>query len=133
MRLIDADALEESGWWLIRDNRNQSITQTYETKAIDSVSTVDAVSVVHSWWEISEHNNSLIPCVGYKCHNCGSTYARIDTQKKEYNYCPNCGAHMDGRRENSLHQSLKKGLEEAIAYENGEVELRTERREDSDV
>jgi len=46
MRLIDADALEKSGWWLIRDNRNQSIAQTYETKAIDAVPTVDAVPVV---------------------------------------------------------------------------------------
>ena len=95
--------------------------------------TVDAVPVVHSWWEISEHNNSLIPCVGYRCHNCGSKYARLDTEKEEYNYCPRCGARMDGRREDSLYQSLKKGLEEAIAYENGEVELRTEHRKDSDI
>lgn len=37
------------------------------------------------------------------------------------------------RREYSLYESLKRGLEEAIAYENGENELRTEIREEGDT
>ena len=140
MRLIDADALKNveipiNGYW---DESRQCYVHQPPTwmqafEVINKAPTIDAVPVVHSWWEISEHNNSLIPCVGYKCHNCGSKYARINTEKKEYNYCPWCGARMDGRREDSLYQSLKKGLEEAIAYENGEVELRTEHRKDSDI
>lgn len=45
--------------------------------------------------------------------------------EKSYRHCPWCGAKMD-----SLYESLKRGLEEAIAYERGEVECRTESRED---
>lgn len=37
------------------------------------------------------------------------------------------------RKEYSLYESLKRGLEEAIAYENGEIELRTEIREEGDT
>lgn len=37
------------------------------------------------------------------------------------------------RREDGLYESLKRGLEEAIAYENGEIECRTETREDGDA
>lgn len=33
------------------------------------------------------------------------------------------------KEEYNLYQSLKRGLEEAIAYENGEIECRTETRE----
>lgn len=37
------------------------------------------------------------------------------------------------RREDGLYQSLKRGLEEAIAYENGEIKCRTETREGGDA
>lgn len=36
-------------------------------------------------------------------------------------------------KEYNLYQSLKCGLKEAIAYENGELECRTETREDGDI
>lgn len=36
-------------------------------------------------------------------------------------------------KEYNLYQSLKRGLEEAIAHENGEVECMTETREDGDA
>ena len=137
MRLIDADALHKEGYMLAHmrwDYEPDGLPHAWtELMLLSEAPTIDAVPVVHSWWEISEHNNSLIPCVGYKCHNCGNQYARIDTEKEEYNYCPNCGARMDGRREDWLYESLKRGLEEAIAYENGEIECRTETREDGDA
>lgn len=40
---------------------------------------------------------------------------------------------MGQRREDGLYKSLKRGLEEAIAFENGEIECRTEIRKDGDV
>lgn len=46
---------------------------------------MDAVEVVHSWWEDCSN--------GWSCGNC-----HYDTSK-EYPYCPWCGARMDGRRE----------------------------------
>lgn len=36
-------------------------------------------------------------------------------------------------KEYNLYQSLKRGLEAAIAYENGEIELRTKHIEDGDA
>lgn len=36
-------------------------------------------------------------------------------------------------KEHNIYQSLKRGLEEAIGYENGEVELRTKHIEDGDA
>lgn len=43
---------------------------------------VDAVEVVHSWWEDCSN--------GWSCGKC-----HYDTSK-EYPYCPWCGARMDG-------------------------------------
>ena len=52
-----------------------------------SLPTVDAVPVVHGRWTPKMYDNSYILC---HCSECGSPNAR------ERNYCPNCGAKMDG-------------------------------------
>lgn len=53
---------------------------------IDNIKAVDAVEVVHSWWEKSAE--------GYKiCHHCKADVAIFSGHKS---YCPNCGAKMDG-------------------------------------
>ena len=59
---------------------------------IDNVPAVDAVEVVHAeWGEIYTcHGERLW---GYKCSQC-----EVDNSKKS-NYCPNCGAKMDGGNE----------------------------------
>lgn len=89
MRLIDGDSLKHQ------------IIETYEyefptasgafdefvTKIIPNIinnaPTVDAVEVVHGRWE------SVCGCI-VRCNSCGSEAAR------KSNYCPNCGARMDG-------------------------------------
>ena len=48
--------------------------------------TVDAVEIVHGWWETVEDRRYL----GAKCSNCQKWWLY-----KETNYCPNCGAKMD--------------------------------------
>ena len=42
-------------------------------------------------------------------------------------------AYPGKQKEYNLYQALKRGLEEAIAYENGEIKCRTETREDGNV
>ncbi len=60
-------------------------------RAIDSAPTVDAEEVVHGY-NLDEDTPSLFECS--ICHwSCGDTYYG-DTA--DYNYCPNCGAKMDG-------------------------------------
>ena len=67
--------------------------------AIDSAPTVDAVEVVHGRWgtEKCNHKPHRIKnpekWVIYKCSVCCYSNGR-----KQSNYCPNCGARMDGER-----------------------------------
>ena len=51
---------------------------------------VDAVEVVHGRWEwITEDV--------YRCTNCGATnHVKEVMGLPDWNYCPNCGAKMDG-------------------------------------
>ena len=58
---------------------------------IDTESTVDAVEVVHGRWEKAEYHGFL------RCSECKDVY--IDdtwVADGKWNYCPNCGAKMDG-------------------------------------
>ena len=52
---------------------------------------IDAAPVVHGWW-IHDINNL------YGCSECGERETM--PHKKLKNYCHNCGAKMDGRKDN---------------------------------
>ena len=54
---------------------------------IKEAPTVDAVPVRHGKWAVIYYDNPL-PTVG-ECSECGSI-------RRISNYCPNCGAKMDG-------------------------------------
>lgn len=90
MRLIDADALLQRaiphGW---------STPKWVSDIAIEDAPTIDAAPVVHGKWEWNTNNGF------YYCSNCKTVSPRED-QDGEYcdcpNYCPNCGAKMDGER-----------------------------------
>ena len=47
---------------------------------------VDAVEVVHGRWEQARYTEAPL----YICSECGKP------EYKQHNYCPNCGAKMDG-------------------------------------
>ena len=61
----------------------------YLREIIESVPAADVVSVVHGWWNADE-----------TCSLCGEKSTEgLDATKWNYwlpNYCPNCGAKMDG-------------------------------------
>lgn len=53
---------------------------------LEAEPTVDAVEVVHGRWiDAREY------CGDYMCSNCDALYGT-----NKFNYCPNCGAKMDG-------------------------------------
>lgn len=95
-RLIDADALLK---WLeeCTDEKEWLVSQynaDWIYSMLESAPTVDAVEVVHGRWD-----------EGYRittCSNCGATFEinlRILQSTRIWempNYCPNCGAKMDG-------------------------------------
>ena len=84
MRLIDADALLEQ--------YEDPYTDFIDADDVRNAPTIDAVPVVHGY--DTSGGMSLFTCsvCGWHCWDtyCGDT----DT----YNYCPNCGAKMDGER-----------------------------------
>ena len=60
---------------------------------ISSAATVDAKEILHGNWHIDK---SFMPFIS-TCSECGSTYD-IDGAF-DWNYCPCCGAKMDGVQE----------------------------------
>ena len=56
--------------------------------AIDQMPTVDAVEVVHGRWK-EPYRQYVV------CSECGTGYVKYEFIERA-NYCPNCGAKMDG-------------------------------------
>lgn len=98
MSLIDRDALidyiesEKSGLCSAREFQSDYI------ECINDMPVIDAVPVVHGHWqEISAddmYGSGSCETAGFICSNCG-----FDIESNEYdafNYCPSCGAKMEG-------------------------------------
>ena len=89
-RLIDANALKAE-FPTLGNFANDLWLSGAVRMAIDNAPTVDAVEVVHGSWE------EVYTCGGewlyaYSCDQCNTEHSR------KSNYCPNCGAKMDGGR-----------------------------------
>ncbi len=98
MRLIDADALRD-GW--LENGENEYV---YDTNAmldsIDAQPTIDAVPVVHGRWIKTEEPIGWIDVLCGECSNCHESFIVDEDSSFDdfamWNYCPNCGAKMDG-------------------------------------
>lgn len=68
------------------------VKEAYGTAArrIDQMPAADVQSVKHGEWQLMNHE------YGIKYYNC---LACNKTAIRKYNFCPNCGARMDGDRE----------------------------------
>ena len=92
-RLIDANTLYEkaTGAW---DDTLCDECYSEIINLIDEAPTVDAVEVVHGRW-IFKHNPITDPkryFIRIVCSECNLHTGQTS------NYCPNCGAKMDGER-----------------------------------
>lgn len=96
MRLIDADALEKDleEFWGIPKDWDGQIAEPYAEAfcAIDQMLTVDAEPVVHGRWNNQSFSLNGGRVLLFTCSECNHE------QGGESNYCPNCGAKMDGER-----------------------------------
>lgn len=93
-RLIDADALmiaieKDFEGVCVYDVPPSEAVSDFE-RIVDSMPTIDAEPVRHGRWE-EPYPLDIYDC--YKCSCCGDTYDRT------WNFCPNCGAKMDGEIE----------------------------------
>ena len=105
MRLIDASKLREAMYHEAFET--DSDMQKWDSGCwirykmfennLDNAPTVDAEPVKHGRWEWSEDN------WWHRCTACGvtfdydKTYELFDHGFQLANYCPNCGARMDGK------------------------------------
>lgn len=99
---------------------NENLTLIDASKTIDELSDLPAVDAV----EVVRCKDCRFNTTERKCLNPDS----IIIVPSDDDFCS-----YGKRREDGLYESLKRGLEEAIAFENGEIECRTETREDGDA
>lgn len=98
--LIDANALKET----VTTDYYEHFTRYHDTDQIalidmvcddiEEAPTVDAVEVVHGRWkkgEADKHGNRKPAC-----SVCGEYHLAWWSDYTHCNYCPNCGAKMDG-------------------------------------
>ena len=64
-------------------------------RLLDSIPAADVAPVVHGRWE--EKSESYFGLL-FMCSACGEEFCFIEGAPSDnlYNYCPNCGARMDG-------------------------------------
>lgn len=63
----------------------------------ETLSTADVVEVVHASWNWEKQNGLW----GYYCTNCHAGFVdseNVEWIAKSHDYCPKCGAKMDGER-----------------------------------
>ena len=100
MRLIDADALKDYiKIWNVGEGIGDNHAEILKT--VDRQPTIDATLVVHGEWMktfryMRENINTvkLEPIYSYDCPICKY---HTGNQGKNFNFCPNCGAKMDGK------------------------------------
>ena len=91
-RYVDIEPYEKDGWYLQRRHRN-SYGESIMTAPLVSVPTAEAEPVKHGRWKKVVHSNNNIT---HYCSECKSVFYKGCADQGEYNYCPNCGARMDG-------------------------------------
>ena len=87
-RLIDANVFE----CVCVNGKSEDFCNgvLYVLDMIDAQPTIDAVEVVHGEWVVCG-DGEYVP---FMCSACGKTTSWY--HKQTANYCPNCGAKMDG-------------------------------------
>lgn len=99
-RLIDANAMRED--WL-ENGENEYVYDTNAVLAsIDEQPTVEAVEVVHGYWDDSGRYQFLGGKKAIRCSICGCALSEGEYRHFNWNYCPVCGAKMDGEKDNNL-------------------------------
>ena len=96
MRLIDADALEQAA---IERYKSGLLTKSEAETVADmalNAPTIDPVK--HGWWLLEPYVGKHATLKVLRCSECDNPVTELP-DGKDYNYCPNCGARMDGGEE----------------------------------
>lgn len=69
-------------------------------EAIDSIPAADVAPVVHGRWDDSGRYTFPGGGTAVRCTECGCALTESEYHLNNWNYCPVCGAKMDGGNEN---------------------------------
>ena len=98
-RLIDANELVDT-IYKSDEMVHSDEWETYEiVDQINRIQTVDAVEVVHGRWE-REHDGARFVCSNCRLVKVSYEMLSFFISTGRWKYCPNCGAKMDGERNN---------------------------------
>lgn len=90
---IDREALLNKIWM---GNSDSIVLRSYAAEMVNVIPSADVVEVKHGKWIEYPHFNfeGSYSGANYKCSNC-----HFDDiyDLEDMNYCPNCGAKMDGK------------------------------------
>lgn len=86
MRLIDVDAFIEYA------KERLDICADDLISMINEQPTVEAKPIVHGEWTHTGYADE------FECSNCKIQMALSDDENAHPNFCPNCGARMDGKK-----------------------------------
>ena len=88
-RYIDADKLSEN----IIERVNNPAIRSWLLSLINESPTADVAEVKRGEWKEAEDGDGIV------CSVCGSDFCTLVLDVYGYNYCPNCGAKMEGNDE----------------------------------
>ena len=69
-------------------------------RMIDDAPAADVAPVVHGWWDDSGRYTFPSGSTAVRCTNCGCALTESEYHLNNWNYCPVCGAKMDGGADN---------------------------------
>ena len=92
-------AIEKADYTLIANDAD-SCKADYLREIIESVPAADVVPVVHGRWDDSGRYTFPSGNAAVRCTNCGCALTESEYHLNNWNYCPVCGAKMDGGADN---------------------------------
>ena len=99
-RLIDVDEAMSSFLEECTGYEDEKVFSCHDVdRILDSVAAVDAVPVVYGEWRFGKFNAG-VETVFVECSECDAVFEVSPfSLGLNYNYCPNCGAKMDGGKD----------------------------------
>ena len=91
--------IEKADYTLIANDAD-SCKSDYLREIIESVPAADVVPVVHGRWDDSGRYMFPSGAAAVRCTNCGCALTESEYRLNNWNYCPVCGAKMDGGADN---------------------------------
>ena len=97
---IEREALYEKAYWHGEHpdvgNPFPDGVDAIDIKDVDAIPAADVAPVVHAHWDDSGRYTFPGGSTAVRCTNCGCALTVSEYRLNNWNYCPVCGAKMDG-------------------------------------